>query len=314
MPAYFSPPPHTVTKKGGVLMLRRILFLALFSVAAALLWGGDAVRLGAKEGLNLCLYSVLPSLFPFFVLSSLLLSLGFAEGLGRLLFPMMNALFHLGGNGASALALGLIAGYPSGARAVSQLYTDGLCGKEEAEHLLAFCNNCGPAFFLSYLGAERFGSTAVGMRLWLIHVLSAVLVGILLRPKRILSRDAVPKKTEAIGFAASFTQAVQSGFSSFLGVSAFVLLFSVLLQPMKSVFGSTPLLGVFELFSGIAALDGSPPSFLFAAALTAWGGLSVHAQSASFFSAAGLSGRWYLRGKLLQAVISTAIAAALTFA
>ena len=118
-------------------MLRRMTFAGLLTVAAALLWGSDLVRIGAEEGLQLCLYSVLPSLFPFFVLSSLLLSLGFAESLGRLLFPVMNGLFHLGGNGASALALGLIAGYPSGARAVSRLYEDGLCGKEEAEHLLA---------------------------------------------------------------------------------------------------------------------------------------------------------------------------------
>lgn len=294
-------------------MLRRMTYLGVLAVAAALLLGSSAVRLGAEEGLNLCLHSVLPSLFPFFVLSSLLLSLGFAESLGRLLFPLMNGLFHLGGSGASALALGFIAGYPSGARAVSQLYTDGLCGKEEAEHLLAFCNNCGPAFFLSFLGAEGFGSTVIGVKLWLIHVLSALLTGLLLRPKRTLSRDAAPPKTETIGFAAAFTQAVQSGFFSFLGVCSFVLLFSVLLQPLKATLGNTALLGIFELFSGISALDSSPFAFLSAAALTAWGGLSVHAQSAAFFSAAGLSGRWYIRGKLLQAAISAALAAALTF-
>lgn len=294
-------------------MLRRMTFAGLLTVAAALLWGSDLVRIGAEEGLQLCLYSVLPSLFPFFVLSSLLLSLGFAESLGRLLFPVMNGLFHLGGNGASALALGLIAGYPSGARAVSRLYEDGLCGKEEAEHLLAFCNNCGCAFFLSFFGGECFGSAAVGVRLWLIHVLSALCTGILLRPKRTLSRDTAPSKAQTVSFAAAFTAAVQSGFSSFLSVSGFVLLFSVLLQPMKAAFGSTPLLGMFELFSGAAALDGSRRAFVYAAALSAWGGLSVHAQSAAFFSAAGLSGKWYFRGKLLQSAISAAIAAALTF-
>ena len=286
-------------------MLRRILFLPLLAGAAALLYGGSAVRLGMEEGLALCLHSVLPSLFPFFVLSSLLLSLGFAEGLGRLLFPMMNTLFHLGGNGAGALALGLIAGYPSGARAVSRLYTDGLCGKEEAEHLLAFCNNCGPAFFLSFLGAERFGSTAVGLRLWLIHVLSALCAGLLLRPKRILSKDAPPPKAEHIGFAAAFTQAVQSGFSSYLGICGFILLFSVLLQPLKAL--PCHIEGFFELFSGISSLDGSSRSLLLASALTAWGGLSVHAQSAAFYTAAGLSGRRHLQGKLLQAAISTAL-------
>ena len=101
-------------------MFRRMAIWSSLAVAAALLFGSSAVRLGAEEGIALCLHSVLPSLFPFFVLSSMLLSLGFAESLGRVLFPLMNGLFHLGGNGASALALGHIAGSPTGARAVSQ--------------------------------------------------------------------------------------------------------------------------------------------------------------------------------------------------
>lgn len=289
------------------------LFSLLLAAAALLLRHGEAVKRAAADGLALCVGSVLPSLFPFFVLSSLLLSLGFAEGLGRLLAPVMEVLFHLGGSGASALALGLIAGYPSGARAVSLLYEQQLCGKEEAEHLLAFCNNCGPAFFLSFLGADRFGSARTGMYLWLIHVLSALITGILLRPRRTLALGATAPRKKAPTFSLAFTEAVQSGFSAFLGVCGFVLLFSVLLQPIRERFGSTPLLGFFELFSGAAALDGSACSFVLAAALSSWGGLSVHAQSAAFFSAAGLSGRWYLRGKLLQAILSAALAAGWLF-
>ena len=160
---------------------------------------------------------------------------------------------------------------------------------------------------------DRFGSAAIGVKLWLIHVLSALLVGVFLRPKRTLSRDISPQKANAIGFAAAFTGAVQGGFSSFLAVCSFVLLFSVLLQPVKTLLGSSALLGIFELFSGIAALDTGHRAAVLAAALTGWGGLSVHAQSAAFFSAAGLSGRRYFRGKLLQAAISAALAAALTF-
>ena len=290
---------------------RTVVFLGLLAAAFLLLRNGAAVKLAAEEGLTLCIRSVLPSLFPFFVLSSLLLSLGFAESLGRLLAPAMEFLFHLGGNGAAALALGLIAGYPSGARAVTGLYQQKLCGKEEAEQLLAFCNNCGPAFFLSFLGAERFGSTLTGMRLWLIHVLSALISGILLRPQRTLALASPAPRRNTASFSLAFTEAVQSAVSSYLSVCGFVLLFSVLLQPLKACFGSTPFLGFFELFSGASMLDGSKLSFVLAAAISSWGGLSVHAQSAAFFAAAGLNEKWYFRGKALQTVLSTALAAAL---
>lgn len=288
--------------------LRHLTLAALLMAAVFLLRGSAAVHLGIERGLTLCLHSVLPSLFPFFVLSSLLLSLGFVEGLGRLLAPMMERLFHLGGNGAAALALGLIAGYPSGARTVCRLYESHLCGREEAERLLGFCNNAGAAFFLSYLGAGLFGLRE-GMWLWLIHVLAALLTGMLLRPRRTLSLERRPARANPPGFFAAFPAAVQSGFSSFLSVCGFVLLFSVLMQPLRTLLGETPLLGIIELFGGVSALDTSPRSFLLAAALTGFGGLSVHAQAASFFSAAGLSGRWHLRGKILHALLSFLLAA-----
>ena len=287
-----------------------LIALSLGAGAAMLLSPGE-VRLALEAGLELCITSVLPSLFPFFVLSSLLLSLGFSEALGRLLAPLMGTLFHLGGEGAGALALGLVGGYPSGARAVSELYEKRHCSREEAERLLAFCNNCGPAFFLSFVGAERFGSVAVGARLWLIHVLAAFLTGILLRPKRQLGSASTCRHPAAAetSFSLAFVGAVQSGFSAFLSVSGFVLLFSVLLQPLRRLTGENALLlGLTELFSGVSALPGTETGFVVAAFLTGFGGLSVHAQAMASFLPAGLRGRWYLRGKLLQAFLSAALA------
>lgn len=274
-----------------------------------LLLAPETVRQGIRTGLELCISSVLPSLFPFFVLSSLLLRLGFSELPGRLLAPLMGALFHLSGAGAGALTMGLLGGYPAGARAVSELYTAKRCSHEEAERLLAFCNNCGPAFFLSFLGGAQFKSVRIGAQLWLIHVLAALLTGMLLRPKR--QCRSVPFRRDQSTpdpFPLAFVAAVQSGFSAFLGVSGFVLLFSVLLQPIRTFDGSGLLMGLIELFSGVSALKKSRTSFVLAAFLTGFGGLSVHAQSMAFFLPAGLSGRWYFRGKLLQAILSAVFA------
>ena len=81
-------------------------------MAALLIWS-DTVRQAVQEGLALCAQSVIPSLFPFFVVSALLVSLGFAQFLGRPLEGFMRVLFHVGGNGAAALVLGLAGGYPA---------------------------------------------------------------------------------------------------------------------------------------------------------------------------------------------------------
>ena len=82
-----------------------------------------------------------------------MVELGLSRCLGRLLHPIMAPLFRVNGSCAAALALGFVGGYPVGARTAIQLYQQGQCSKTEAQRLLAFCNNSGPAFILGAVGA-----------------------------------------------------------------------------------------------------------------------------------------------------------------
>ena len=82
----------------------------LLAFCIGLLRWPEAAAAAAKSGLLLCGDLIIPSLFPFFILSTLTVSLGFSSLLGRLLEPMMQPLFHQSGAGASALVLGLNGG------------------------------------------------------------------------------------------------------------------------------------------------------------------------------------------------------------
>lgn len=173
-----------------------LLFPVFFG--AALLFFPDVSAAAAREGVALCLQTVLPSLFPFFVLSSLLVQSDVPRLLSRAMAGVMYPLFGVSGAGASALILGLLGGYPVGARTVAELYGRGEIAREEAEQLLAFCNNSGPGFFLGVCGTAVFGSARAGMYLYLIHVGAALVTGVLLRrdlglPRRkAVSRQRAP--------------------------------------------------------------------------------------------------------------------------
>ncbi len=93
----------------------------------------------------------------------------------------MRPLFHVSGACASAFALGFIGGYPVGAKTAISLYENGMCTKTEAERLLAFCNNSGPAFILGVVGAGVFASSRVGVLLYLAHAAASICIGILFR-------------------------------------------------------------------------------------------------------------------------------------
>lgn len=283
--------------------------------AAVLLTGGllrhpELAAAEARAGIMLCLQTVVPSLFPFFAASSLLLQLG---GIGRaqqLFAPFMVPLFHLPGSAAAPLLAGLCGGYPSGAKTTAELYEEGLLRREEAELCLGFTNNCGPAFFLSYIGTGVLGEERLGLWLYLIHAFSALLTGMLLcrmSGLRPCAAPLVPRKTEEKNFPRAFTAAVLSSFSAVLNICAFVVLFRAAAAILPTALG--PLLGVFELISGAALLSPGRTGFILAAALTGWGGLCVHCQTLSVIGS--LSPRWHWIGKALQGLLSGLLAALL---
>lgn len=287
----------------------------------------------ARTGLALCGNVIIPSLFPFFVLSSLVVDLGFAAYLGKLLEPVMKPLFRVNGACASALVLGFIGGYPVGARTAISLYKQGGCTRAEAQRLLAFCNNSGPAFILGVVGAGVFASSRVGLMLYLTHMAASCLVGILFRfygdPQ--VGRGSAAT-FQAKRFTAAFTQAVTGAAGSTLNICAFVLFFTVILR-LLSLSGIIPLLaaglakvlsplgftqswgekfltGLLEVSSGVGGLSGDgalASRASMAAFILGWAGLSVHCQVLSFLGDSGLSPGTYFVGKFLQGGISAAL-------
>ena len=311
--------------------------LALLIATAGLVAAPAQAIAGAKDGLTLCFNVIVPSLFPFFVLSSLVVDLGLAAYLGRAMEGLMRPLFRVSGSCAAAVALGFIGGYPVGARTALQLYEQGLCSKPEAERLLAFCNNSGPAFILGVVGAGIFGDSRVGLLLYLTHALASLTVGLLFRfyggregKRAPVSR---PKPIQTVTFPAAFTGAVSRSLQSTLNICAFVVFFAVVLR-LLSAFGVLSALasllslagleaewakrlvaGLLELSSGVASLQGGA-GFTGRASLAAfmlgWAGLSVHCQVLSFLADSGLSARVYLAGKLCHGLIAAGLTYAIT--
>lgn len=300
-----SGPVRALIYFSGDAMKRMIPMGAALLLVALLLLRPQTAAAAAAEGLRLCARTVVPALFPMLVAVGLLTRLGAAELLQGLFAPLMGPLFHLRGACALPLLAGLLGGYPTGAGAAAALYREGTLHREEAERLLGFCNCCGPSFLLGYVGA-LLGSSALGGRLLLVHVASALLTGALMCriwPVRLV--PALPSRLPAAprSLARSFTDAVSAALSATLSICAYVVSF----RTAAALLPLPPLcLGAVELIGGLAALPEGRAGFVLAAAESAWGGVSVHCQTAAV--AEGLSMRWYWRGKLLQTAIAAALA------
>jgi len=309
-----------------------IVCLALLvAVLALIIYPQESID-GARNGLTLCANVIIPSLFPFFILSTLVVETGITRYLGKLLEPVMRPLFNVNGACAAAFALGFVGGYPIGAKAVISLYENGSCGKTEAERLLSFCNNSGPAFIFGVVGAGVFSSSGIGLLLYLVHMAASVCVGLVFRNWR-KKQPEIKRRREgaaaAYSFPAAFTNSVKSSVLSMLNICGFVIFFTVfirllfisgfipalagflgiLLRPLgfDSSWAERLLTGAIEISSGVWSLKNAPGltgSIAMAAVMLGWAGLSVHCQVLSFIGTSGLSVKTYLIGKLMQAAIS----------
>lgn len=306
-------------------MKKRIYILSALCTLAALTAFSAQAQDSVRDALRLCADTIIPSLFPFFVLSVLLNRLGLPGILSRLTGRAASVLFGVSGEGASAFFIGLTGGYPMGASYIADMYLCGRIDREEGQRLLAFCNNSGPAFIIGAVGAGAFHSTAAGLMLYGVHIVSALLTGLIFAGNR-RSAEKLPAADCGAALESALTDAVKGAVTAVLNVCGFVVIFSVLVGLLDcsgyfsrlclilgDASGLGPdsiralLTGLLELGSGAGALRYlplSPASLALAAFLLGFGSVSVHCQTAAVISRTDMKGTLHFAGRLSMAFIS----------
>ena len=296
--------------------------------------------LAAKSGLVLWANSVVPSLFPFFVATELLSHTNFTFYLGKVLNRFMKPLFNVRGEGSFAFIMGIISGYPIGAKIAANFREKNICSKEECERLLSFTNNSGPLFIVGTVGITMFGNSTIGFLLLITHILSSITVGIIFRfwkynsknkyynTNYSLNSNKAIKLSELGGIIGN---SISSSINTILLIGGFVVLFSVIISILQTshllnIFSSciNPILnilhipndfsagiisGFFELTNGLNIVCNIPQkklsiNIIIASFLLGLGGLSVLLQVWSTISKTDLSIKPYILGKLLHACFS----------
>jgi sporulation integral membrane protein YlbJ len=225
----------------------------------------DAAK-AVTDSLTICIRTVIPSLFPFLAVNAVVVESGFATVLGSWLKRPVRAIFAVSGAGATAFVLGALSGFPLGAECAAHMYERGQCTKDDAERLLAFCNNTGPSFLTGGIGAGMWGKPEIGWLLYASQLISAVIVGIALRFTR---RDEAPvsvptaAETELVLSPSIFTSAISQAAVTMLKICGFIAAFSVvciMISGIFAIFGfktdgiaAALLFGFLEITSGSGA-------------------------------------------------------------
>lgn len=270
-----------------------------------------------RNAVDLCLNSVVPSLFPFLICSGFFSATGAATVCSRYLSPLMKPLFGLPGCSAMAFTLGIVSGYPIGAVCAADLYSSGQCTKNEAERMCAFCNNSGPLFIMSVIGCNFLGNLQAGRYLYIAHILSAIILGVLLRfyktssagsPQKHLPPKEVPAPKNIVAILGSV---MDTSVFTMLKICGFVVFFTVFAESLPKSCFSPFLHSILEITGGIKQLSLLSMDFdskmCIISFFAAFSGISVLLQVGAITSKYGISLVPYVTGKILQGVLSAAI-------
>jgi len=281
--------PVTCTLPAGAIVTRFSFISMSFLCLILLLWHSDTAILYMRRGLQLCAKTVIPSLFPFMVISELLVTSGGGELLGKLLERPFRWLFGISSPSVCALIMGLLCGFPVGTKTAVSLYRRGQITQEELSKLICFCNIPSSAFLINAVGISLFGNRHFGLLLYGACLLSSVLTAQFLRYSPHRSSFSSATHTDVSHPNTGFTYAVTSAAIAMLYVCAYIIFFSSLSGILGGLLdqlglGQLPIAftaGVLELSGGVSqasAIDNRLAAQWLTALLCGWSGISVHLQ------------------------------------
>jgi len=263
--------------------------------------------------LNIWVNNLIPTLFPFFIISDILINYNFSSYIPKTFKDICKYLFNITDNMIIILILSIISGFPSNARNTRTFYDNGEISLDEANHILIFSHFSNPLFILTTVAVFFFGDKNVGWILLISHYLSNFLLGILFR-NYFSHNDKISKKNNMdVDFGNIFVAAIRKSIDTILLICGIVTVFMLLSSIVSNTFNfgsynSMIVKGILEITIGIEALGklGIPMIYkvVIASGFLAFGGFSVHMQVMSQIADTDISYKYFFIGRFYQMILA----------
>ncbi len=280
---------------------------------------------GALQGLLYCGNILIPSLFPFMVLSSFAVKSGLSEFAGRILAPLTKKIFHTDGCAGAIILLGLVGGFPIGAKGVVTLYEEKKLDLKAAQAVTMFLVGGGPGFIVSVIGVAMYRDVRTGFIIWGCQLAAQIFLGIFSCRKLVytpVTENNADYQKQKKTLSTSVIEAAESGIQGIISLCGLVIIFSCLFglsEDIKIISGLEYLLKSVHLPENICrsifpvlwevtkgcntCCMNAVPIWLISFAL-GWGGLCVHFQIYALVENLHISKLKFMLYRLAQGIIS----------
>lgn len=289
-----------------------ILFLLTATVCAICLIYSKYTFDGISSGIQICITTLIPSMFCFMVISNFIANSSLCSILSRPFRPLARHLFKLDDRLFTVFLLSLLGGYPVGAKLLADKIRSGEIPVQTGQRMIYFCVNCSPAFIISGAAMVLWNSLALGAMIYASQVITCFVIAFACGfKKNILTVQ--DKKTATPPCSVALVQAVNNATKSMGIVCSFVVVFCaffpfVNLLPLSDTAG-TVLKGLLEVISGCQMIRDLPlvTSVLLVALFTSFGGICVHLQIMALLNGTGIKMGRFLLSRVCYTALSMGI-------
>lgn len=298
--------------------LAYILFSVLFVVFFTM---PEVVFQGAKDGLLLWFHTVLPTLFPFLVITGLMVGSNTIYYVSRLFGKYFRSFFAVSDAGVFVVLCGFLCGYPMGAKLASDLVVSKRISPQEGAYLLSFCNNTSPAFIISYIFLQNLQRPELVLPSMVILIGTPVLCSFFFRRKHTVPaktpfNPSVNPNTSEHSLSLLLDSSIMDNCDTITRIGGYIIVFCILSAvlkqfPVHGFIWDYLVIPAVEITRGISLLAQSPLAFsvkyVLIMALASFGGLCAVFQTQCMVKESSLSILFYIKEKLITAAVTSLI-------
>lgn len=294
-------------------MKNKIIQVLILIIFLSLIFNSIIITDELRNALYVFTTTLFPSIFPFFLISDLLIEYNFVYTLNKFFHKLTKKLFHSSNTSSFIIIMSMLSGFPSGSKYIKSLYDKDLLSLDEANYLITFTHFANPLFVLTVTKTIIDKKTSIYILISM--YLSNLIIGMFIRPKNITNDRNLQIKNNPI-FTNALTSSIKNSFDLLiiiLGNTCFFFLVTRLINyylPLNN-FYQTIINGFFDITKGINSIITLNTNTNFKSILIlsfiCFGGLNIHLQVKSIIADTKIKYSNFLLGRICQIAISILI-------
>lgn len=304
-----------IFNKKKLIITNITIYLLIFT----LLTNSNVCISSISTSTNIFLTKLLPALFPYILLTEILINLNISENITYGFSKVLCILFRLPQCTAPTIFMSYFLGYPNAAKYLTRLYEEKKIDYHTCKKIASFTNNANPAYMIGTLGIAMFHNVTIGIILLISHFLASILIGITYTSNKTIIQQNIVNSNSFKEISFSFEILLKSLFNTIKTLSiiwGFTVIFSLLpillfkkLSLPTHIYGL--IVGIFELSNGIYIILNSNLDFTIMLCLISFilsfSSLMVIMQIYSYIYKTNIKLSYIVKYKLLQGIVSAII-------